>query len=345
MRCLYCDRPLALLKRLTGDGEFCSKEHRKIYQQEHNHLALARLLESQPKVKEKARPDKAVKPEPETADFIKAAEVSQPKLAGFCPRAWMRVIRRPRRGSPTCRVLIWGSLFGVRLKRTRFFGRDRGPKPQASWRVRQGLALSRALPDYKASSIPSQRPEIYCWKRKDCQRPPDGRGREAPDLFSNDTSLGCLPGPRGRQGELDVVRSRRLQQGEQQEPGVCVIPNSEWRSGFPASRRSEQRPGRFAGRLSRHAGNPCLQYSLRKHLSKLFWFLDRFCSGPFDPPTRMCRRTFSKYSFSRFPIRPIHRGWGAWKNACTARIASDFPPLSSLRSGSRTEPSACLNSN
>jgi hypothetical protein len=83
MHCLYCDRPLALLKRLTGDGEFCSKEHRKIYQQEHNHLALARLLDAQPKVKEKARPDKAVKPEPETADFIKEAEVSQPKLAGF----------------------------------------------------------------------------------------------------------------------------------------------------------------------------------------------------------------------------------------------------------------------
>jgi hypothetical protein len=54
--CLYCDRPLALLKRLTGDGEFCSKEHRKIYQKEHNQLALARLLESQPKPKGKQRP-------------------------------------------------------------------------------------------------------------------------------------------------------------------------------------------------------------------------------------------------------------------------------------------------
>jgi hypothetical protein len=83
MHCLYCDRPLALLKRLTGDGEFCSKEHRRIYQQEHNHLALARLLDAQPKPKEKPRLDKAVKPEPETADFIRAAEASQPKLAGF----------------------------------------------------------------------------------------------------------------------------------------------------------------------------------------------------------------------------------------------------------------------
>jgi hypothetical protein len=48
MLCLYCDRPLALLKRLTGDGEFCSKEHRRIYQKEHNQLGLARLLEAHP---------------------------------------------------------------------------------------------------------------------------------------------------------------------------------------------------------------------------------------------------------------------------------------------------------
>lgn len=47
-RCLYCERPLALLSRLTGDGEFCSKEHRRIYQKEHSQLALARLLQAQP---------------------------------------------------------------------------------------------------------------------------------------------------------------------------------------------------------------------------------------------------------------------------------------------------------
>jgi hypothetical protein len=59
MHCLYCDRPLALLKRLTGDGEFCSKEHRKIYQQEHNQLALERLLETQPASNKKAGPRKS----------------------------------------------------------------------------------------------------------------------------------------------------------------------------------------------------------------------------------------------------------------------------------------------
>jgi hypothetical protein len=84
MHCLYCDRPLALLKRLTGDGEFCSKEHRKIYQQEHNHLALARLLDAQPKTKEKPRPDNTVKPEPEIVDCIKEPEATHRSLPDSC---------------------------------------------------------------------------------------------------------------------------------------------------------------------------------------------------------------------------------------------------------------------
>src|SRR5438128_1838520 len=74
MHCLYCDRPLALLKRLTGDGEFCSKEHRKIYQKEHNQLALARLMESQPNAKGRPKPSpkqaSQAKRAPDRADFI-----------------------------------------------------------------------------------------------------------------------------------------------------------------------------------------------------------------------------------------------------------------------------------
>jgi hypothetical protein len=132
MHCLYCDRPLALLKRLTGDGEFCSKEHRKIYQQEHNHLALARLLDAQPKAKEKPRPDKAVKPEPETADFIKEAEASQPKPAGFMPEsldagpvpAAMRFASVPRfeRGKPSWSAIETSSILRERP----------GPAPKAT---------------------------------------------------------------------------------------------------------------------------------------------------------------------------------------------------------------------
>src|SRR5581483_9265991 len=47
MRCLYCGRQLALLRKLTGGGEFCSDAHRQSYQDEYNRLALSRLLQSQ----------------------------------------------------------------------------------------------------------------------------------------------------------------------------------------------------------------------------------------------------------------------------------------------------------
>lgn len=87
MRCLYCDRPLALLKRLTGDGEFCSKEHRKIYQQEHNQLALARLLESKPNTIAKARPAKVPEAQtlPTVAERAKPVQKRGPEPAGFVP--------------------------------------------------------------------------------------------------------------------------------------------------------------------------------------------------------------------------------------------------------------------
>src|SRR5579862_6912482 len=45
MRCLYCGKELALLKRWTGGGEFCSDAHRQRYQEEYNQLALNRLLQ------------------------------------------------------------------------------------------------------------------------------------------------------------------------------------------------------------------------------------------------------------------------------------------------------------
>jgi len=47
MRCLYCGKELALLKRLTGGGEFCSDTHKRSYQEEYNRLAVSRLLQAQ----------------------------------------------------------------------------------------------------------------------------------------------------------------------------------------------------------------------------------------------------------------------------------------------------------
>ena len=52
MRCLYCGKELALLKRLTGNGEFCSDQHKQNYHDEYNRLALSRLLQAQTKTEE-----------------------------------------------------------------------------------------------------------------------------------------------------------------------------------------------------------------------------------------------------------------------------------------------------
>jgi hypothetical protein len=54
MRCLYCGKELALLKRLRGGGEFCSDAHRQQYQEEYNQLALNRLLQAKPATEESA---------------------------------------------------------------------------------------------------------------------------------------------------------------------------------------------------------------------------------------------------------------------------------------------------
>src|SRR6266404_7250137 len=57
MRCLYCGKELALLKRWTGGGEFCSDAHRQQYQEEYNQLALNRLLQAKPKNEPKSAPE------------------------------------------------------------------------------------------------------------------------------------------------------------------------------------------------------------------------------------------------------------------------------------------------
>jgi hypothetical protein len=129
MRCLYCDRPLALLKRITGDGEFCSKEHRRIYQQEHNQLALARLLEAQPKPGAQARQGKTqiLQPAPEIVEPAKKPEEPQPEAAGFISdhleaivasdATWLAGSPRFENGNP-----VWES--GAKDRR--------GPQPRAA---------------------------------------------------------------------------------------------------------------------------------------------------------------------------------------------------------------------
>ena len=65
MRCLYCGNELALLKKLTGGGEFCSEAHRQKYQEEYNRLALSRLLQAHPPAdRPSPEPLRQIEPEP-----------------------------------------------------------------------------------------------------------------------------------------------------------------------------------------------------------------------------------------------------------------------------------------
>jgi hypothetical protein len=72
MRCLHCGKELALLKRLTGGGDFCSDAHKHLYQEEYNRIGLNRLLQAQARSNKAAGP-KAPDP-PATAPVPVAVE-------------------------------------------------------------------------------------------------------------------------------------------------------------------------------------------------------------------------------------------------------------------------------
>lgn len=61
MRCLYCGKHLALFKKLTGGGEFCSDAHKQSYHEEYNKLALNRLMEAQTRQEDQSTPQPAAR--------------------------------------------------------------------------------------------------------------------------------------------------------------------------------------------------------------------------------------------------------------------------------------------
>lgn len=85
MRCLYCGKELALLKRWTGGGEFCSDAHRQQYQDEYNQLALNRLLQAKPPAEtpKEAAPKPAVSaPSPAVSEPARQEAEREPDYGG-----------------------------------------------------------------------------------------------------------------------------------------------------------------------------------------------------------------------------------------------------------------------
>ena len=66
MRCQYCGNNISLIRKFK-DTEFCSAEHRELFQEEQTSLALARLVEAKP------HPSKPLKPAASAADLRAAA--------------------------------------------------------------------------------------------------------------------------------------------------------------------------------------------------------------------------------------------------------------------------------
>jgi hypothetical protein len=98
MRCLYCGKELALLKRWTGGGDFCSDGHRQQYQEEYNKLALTRLLQAKPQGDKSAAAEvkskQAVKPEP-AAPIHTARAIPQTLKTEEAPKPAPKVVPEP----------------------------------------------------------------------------------------------------------------------------------------------------------------------------------------------------------------------------------------------------------
>ena len=97
MRCLYCGKELALLKRWTGGGEFCSDAHRQRYQEEYNQLALNRLLQAKPPAEaqpEASKPAPPVQP-PDRASTKAASRPKEPEAAPSSVAIAISEIPRP----------------------------------------------------------------------------------------------------------------------------------------------------------------------------------------------------------------------------------------------------------
>lgn len=232
MHCLYCDRPLALLKRLTGDGEFCSKEHRKIYQREHSQLALARLLEGQSK-SGAGRPVRApaAVPAPEIKNEIPARPENQPGNAGFiadplASRAASQAIRpgsspRFELGSP-----VWSGA-DAQVERS-----QPGPKT--------ATFLANDPPQPRAAQGPAKREEKYSFE------PP--RGSLRLEESSTGAALAGAAHPTGggflfhsfEASNASAALSRSAQPRFAAAPGPLPGPaGAAWSAANPAMRPAE----------------------------------------------------------------------------------------------------------
>jgi len=83
MQCLYCGKRLSLLRKLK-DSEFCSEQHRDLYQQEQTALALKRLTEAGNRLsQQRATVESPPRVEDTIVDASPQEELHPPEASGF----------------------------------------------------------------------------------------------------------------------------------------------------------------------------------------------------------------------------------------------------------------------
>ncbi len=94
MACQYCGKEVPFRMRLTGEGHFCCPAHKRLYNDEHSRLGLARLLE-EVSPREEEQPARELRegdaPNPDTVEDVAPAEaMPEPELvaSGKGLRLW-----------------------------------------------------------------------------------------------------------------------------------------------------------------------------------------------------------------------------------------------------------------
>ena len=343
MLCLYCDRPLALLKRLTGDGEFCSKEHRKIYQQEHNQLGLARLLEAQPTPTTKGkRPviHQNESPAPAEAPPVAKKAERQPGQAGFIPDFVPDAIAVSVADRSTAGPRFQGAAPILAESKSAQGPEDRSqrPLPKLATFLSESSALLFAgevrFPGTSGVEPLAGRPRLG----KSHSEAAGVTIRLQP--FDAGFILGQPVAPKSSPafGSDTAARSTGPRFSPLVPAKACYgmsrsgsDPKLPWRRSSPRRPSARDRfPRGFEALPPSRAGNLWRLPFPHGPAGRLFWFSDPFCAGRFGSPTWTAYRRVSKFDCGPSLFLGIRREWVSSKNGLAGSIASGSLPPSAF---------------
>lgn len=222
MRCLYCGKECALLKRLTGGAKFCSDAHRKQYQKEYNDLALSRLLQSHPGSRDGAReappvnadpvPDRptSASADPEIADFLRVPPSICWPSGVLAPPECDPLFIEPFLLTFPARKMRAEAVYSVPAAKTTAcdIARDSAPLPPES--RKEGLEFREWSRPGEVAAFPSVVPyaaslALSARSNEPCEFTFSHRLPHTPELWIPSVGQCPLPGPMlGKLADLDI---------------------------------------------------------------------------------------------------------------------------------------------